>query len=601
VNHLVSILFVLFAAQQIPQLTDKVVVTASDIPESVATTPASVTVITKKEIDERQARDVADVLREVPGLQLAQSGSPGKQTSLFTRGAASTQTLVLWNGIEINNPNFSGYDWGRFSTAGVEQVEVVRGPFSALYGSEAMAGVVNVLTNPRKSGWQASVESGSHGWRNALFDGAFVGETTAGNLAFEKRDDDGFNPNDDFSQTSSTGSWTWRPSKTFSLGAAARHTSYDFGIPFNTNFLGDLIVPSLQRRQKGHETQLALPVSFTLGTVVNQLTLSNSKRSDDFSDPEDPYGFVASTTDSSRRRARFTSRFATGIGTIVGGAEYERLNVTDASNFGTNFQDGRRTNHSFFVEDRWSHEGFELSAGVRRDSFGRFGTETSPRLAFAFVSGGSKWRAAYGEGFRAPSIGELYFPFSGNPDLRAERSRTFEFGWDGGFADGILSATYFNNHYRDLIEFDPATFVNVNIGRVKSDGVELGFDHQVGANFHTALSYTYLHKNEDEDTGLRLLRRPKHSGSLFFGYRNGAVESSVVFLRNGEREDILPTFPYSRTTNGGYTNVNATMQWHMKRFVPFVRIENVRNAHYQEVLGYDAPSRRTIVGVKFGM
>src|SRR5207248_2646814 len=137
-----------------------------------------------------------------------------------------------------------------------------------------------------------------------------------------------------------------------------------------------------------------------------------------------------------------------------------------------------------------------------------------------------------------------YFPFSGNPDLRSERSRTYEFGWDGGFADGILSATYFNSTYRDLIEFDPATFVNVNLGRVKSDGVELGFDKRV-ANFHSAFSYTYLHKNEDESTGLRLLRRPKHSGSLFFGYRSGAIESGVTFLRSGEREDILPTFPYS--------------------------------------------------------
>lgn len=598
-NHLVSILFVLFAAQQAPHLSDSVVVTASDIPESVATTPAAVTVITRKDIDERQARDVGEVLREVPGLQLSQSGSPGKATSLFTRGAASTQTLVLWNGIEINNPDFSGYDWGRFSSAGVEQVEVVRGPFSALYGSEAMAGVVNVLTTPKTNGWHISVESGSHGWRNGIFDGSFVGETTEGTLAFEKREDDGFNPNDDFSQTTASGSWSWKPSKEFSIGGALRHATFDFGIPFNTNFIGDRLVPSPNRRESGNETQIAVPLSLTLGQFVNELTLSDSKRRDEFDDPDDPYGFVSSTADSTRRRARLTSHVATGIGTIVGGAEFERLNVTDASNFGTNFQDGRRTNHSFFVEDRWSHEGLELSAGVRRDSFGRFGSETSPRAAVAYVQGNSKWRAAYGEGFRAPSIGELYFPFSGNADLRAERSRTFELGWDGAIGQGILSATYFNSRYRDLIEFDPSTFVNVNIGRVRSDGVELGFDKRV-ANFHTALSYTYLHKNDDQDTGLRLLRRPKHSGSLFFGYRSGSLESGVTFLRSGERDDILPIAPYSRASNSGYTNVNLSLQWRWSSFSPFLKIENLRNAHYQEVLGYDAPSRRTIFGVKFG-
>ena len=145
-----------------PQTAVTIVVTASSLPETLGETPASVSVITRKDIDERAARDVADVLREVPGLVLARSGSPGKATSLFTRGAASTQTLVMWNGIVLNNPYFSGYDWGRFSTAGVEQIEVVRGPYSALYGSEAMAGVVNVLTTPRNSGLHGDFESGSH-------------------------------------------------------------------------------------------------------------------------------------------------------------------------------------------------------------------------------------------------------------------------------------------------------------------------------------------------------------------------------------------------------------------------------------------------------
>ena len=132
---------VLFAVPAFSQSTqpttinDQIVVTASSLPETLQSTPAAVTVITRKDIDERAANDVADVLREVPGLAISRTGSAGKATSLFTRGAASTQTLVLWNGIVLNNPYFSGYDWGRFSTAGVEQIEVVRGPYSALYGS----------------------------------------------------------------------------------------------------------------------------------------------------------------------------------------------------------------------------------------------------------------------------------------------------------------------------------------------------------------------------------------------------------------------------------------------------------------------------------
>ena len=233
---------------QQPTINDTVVVTASSLPETVQTTPASVTVITRKDIDERAANDVADVLREVPGLVLARSGSPGKATSLFTRGAASTQTLVMWNGIVLNNPYFSGYDWGRFSTAGVEQIEVVRGPFSALYGSEAMAGVVNVLTTPRTSGIHGDVESGSHGLRNAMLDASIANESLAAAGTYEHRTDDGFNPNDDFRQNSASGNVKWSLSDWFALGAAARHTSYNLGIPFNTNAAGTALVPSLDRR-----------------------------------------------------------------------------------------------------------------------------------------------------------------------------------------------------------------------------------------------------------------------------------------------------------------------------------------------------------------
>src|SRR5258706_4550058 len=287
-----SVLFAVPAFAQSTQpitINDQIVVTASSLPETLQTTPTSVTVITRKDIDERAARDVADVLREVPGLVLARSGSPGKATSLFTRGAASTQTLVMWNGIVLNNPYFSGYDWGRFSTSGVEQIEVVRGPFSALYGSEAMAGVVNVLTTPKSSGIHGDFESGSHGLRNAMVNGAFVSDslTAAGN--YEHRTDDGFNPNDDFHQNSASGNVKWSFSDAFSLGAAARHTSYNLGIPFNTNAAGTALVPSLDRRQNGTETQIAIPVSLTLGRFISDLTLSENHRKDDFHDPADPF------------------------------------------------------------------------------------------------------------------------------------------------------------------------------------------------------------------------------------------------------------------------------------------------------------------------
>src|SRR5205085_2541364 len=218
-----SLLLLIFLATT--RVQDQIVVTASALPETVESTPASVTVVTKDDIDKRAARDVADVLREVPGLTISRTGSPGRATSLFTRGAASTHTLVLWNGIEINNPYFAGYDWGRFSTAGVDQVEVVRGPFSALYGSDAVAGVVNVLTIPKSSGVRGDVEAGGHGLRNGAINGAYVGNGQLVSGSFERRNDDGFAPNDDFSQNSANLLWRWTSANHFSLGLTGRYTS----------------------------------------------------------------------------------------------------------------------------------------------------------------------------------------------------------------------------------------------------------------------------------------------------------------------------------------------------------------------------------------
>jgi vitamin B12 transporter len=596
----------LTAQPQQNNVGDTIVVTASGIPETAASTPAAVTVITRDEIEQQGARDVADALRQVPGLTLMRSGSPGKSTSLFSRGANSQQTLVLWNGIEINDPYFSGYDWGRFSTAGVEQVEVVRGPFSSLYGSEAMAGVVNVLTAPGKSGFHGAFEAGTHGLRNGILDGAYVTASSLLSGSLERRQDDGFDPNDDFAQTSANLFWRWSPLEHFSIGLAGRRTTYDLGIPFDLNATLTALVPSLQRRQSGNERQLAIPVRQTIGSFSYDLTLAESRRDDRFADPDDPFGTTSSDTTSRTRRARLTTRTSAGaLGTLVAGAEVERATVDDRTNFGPNFEDKNRSSRAFYVEDRWSHETaagghFELSAGLRHDHFSGFGNQTSPRVALAWVTSAGKWRAAYGSAFRAPSVGELYYPFSGNPDLEAESSRSLEAGYDAYLSkDTLLSVTAFTSSYRDLIVFDNATLVFGNVGRAKADGVELGASGRLTPALRVSASYTWLHKDDNEITGERLLRRPEHSGSLTFAWRSGNLDAALAVIHAGERVDVLPILPFTHVNNRAYTTADLNLGLHLGSITPFVRFENLRNERYQEVLGFQSPGRRTVVGIRF--
>lgn len=608
---LVSLFTILFAlplaaqAQQppVPTATDEIVVTASALPEELQSTPAAATVVTRAEIEQRAARDVAEVLREVPGVVISRSGSAGRATSLFTRGSNSNHTLVLWNGIEITNPYFAGYDWGRFSTVGVEQVEVVRGPYSALYGSDAVAGVVNVLTNPLKSELRASLEGGGHGLLNGNVAAAYVAGPATLSLAYETREDDGFARNDDFAQDSLSGTVRWKATSTLSLGLSARHTSYDLGIPTNTNANGDALVPSPSRRQDGNETQIAIPIEQTLGNFSYELTLAESRRDDRFVDPDDPFGLVETVTESSTRRARLATRLKTAsFGTLVAGGEYERAEVDDFTNFGANLDRNRRTEKSLFVEDRLTHTlnrgRLELSAGARWDHFDTFGSELSPRVAAAFIAGPGKIRAGYGEAFRAPAIGELYFPFFGNRELEAERSRSFELGYDHNLHRGPLSVTLFRADYDDLIVFDLVTNRFGNVGRANAQGVEVGIQQALTANFDASLSYTYT-ETEEEGADRPLARRPKHSGSLFVAYRIGAIHTNVSLLHQGARADVLPIFPYGRVTNEAYTTVDANVQYRLGRFTPFVKVENLLDEEYEEVLGYPSPRRRASVGLRF--
>lgn len=592
------------AQDPVVEARDEIIVTASAVPEPVGSTPAATTIITRSDLAAREARDISDVLREVPGLSVSRSGSAGKSTTLFTRGSNSTQTLVLWNGVKMNNPYFSGYDWGRFSTAGVERVEVVRGPFSALYGSDAMGGVVNILTTGARTGLLVNVQGGGNG----LFTGDLEENWKSGplslNAAYVHRVDDGFAANDDLKQDSANVGLHYDRGS-LQAGLEARYDRYALGVPFNLNAAASALVPSLVRRQNGDEWEIGLPITATVGRFQVKASLSDNRHLDDFVDPEDPFGSTFSSTRSSTYRGEWRAQTQTPVGLVIGGVEYEKAKVNDASNFGPSVDGHTRRATSYFLEDRYSRPltstaRLELSAGLRDDHFSSFGSELSPRLAAAIVSGSSKWRAGYGHAFRAPSIGELYFPFAGNAALDPERSRSFEAGFDHYFHRASASVTYFHNRFDNLIVFDNALFTFQNTGKAKTQGVELGVEGAISDHFRGGLSYTLLDTNQ-ADTGKSLLRRPRNSGSINVFYGLGDLSTGLVLIHGGDRADVLPVFPFSRALNKAYTTVDWTLQVRTRGVTPYVKIENITDKRYEEVLGYRSPGRRALVGLRFAL
>jgi vitamin B12 transporter len=585
-----------------PTIQQEIIVTASALPEELRETPVAATVITRKDIERREARDVVDVLREVPGLAVSRTGSPGKNTTLFIRGGSTKQALVLWNGVAMNNAYFSGYDFGQLSSAGIERVEVVRGPFSALYGSEAVSGVINVLTKPSTTGASLDVEGGEKSLFNAALSGALVSDRWVANGAIERRQDDGFAPNDDFTGNSVLGGATFLPNEHVLAGVQARYSSYDLGDPRTPNAASSAFVPSPHRREDGSQVQIAIPLTLQTARSAFELRLSENRRHDTFDDPEGPFGPEHSDVDASIHGARATARTSTSIGAITIGGEYERALVDSTSNFGGIDSRGR-TNQSAFVEDRLSHglgasSSFELTVGARHDDFGSFGSETSPRIAAAWIDHGHKLRASYGEGFRAPAIGELYFPFGGNVNLRAERSRNTEVGYEHFTPTGSFSATYFDADYTNLINFGPS-FQFENIAAARSRGVELGATRRYGP-VQLDLSYTWL-DTEDKATGEDLLRRPRHSGSVAIGYDATAYSAQLVIAYKGVRNDVTDLFPFGTVRNEAFTTADLTVHYQLGTLRPYVKLENLTDEKYEEVFGYPSGRRRAIVGVRYAI
>jgi vitamin B12 transporter len=588
--------------QSVPVVSEEIVVTASALSEAVETVPAAVTVITRREIDEREARDVSDVLREVPGLVVSRTGSPGKITSIFTRGSSSKQTLVLWNGVEMNNAYFSAYNFGQMSTAGVERVEIIRGPFSALHGADAVGGVINVISPQTRSGLVVDAESGERGLLSGVLSGSAVGERFASHAAIELRRDDGFAPNDDFESNTLVGGLTFTPRTTVSLGIQGRYSDYDLGSPRNVNADFTAFAPTPRHREDGREWQIAVPIRFDAGRIRYELHAAESRRDDDFIDPDAPFGGAFSDTESEIRTFRGSAQTVTSLGTITIGGEIEDSSAEHTDNFGLDVDRRDRSSRSLFAEDRLSLQtarsgSIELALGVRYDEYETFGSEISPRLAAAWIRGTRKWRAAYGEGFRAPAIGELYIPFFGNPDLGAETSRSFEVGLDQFFRGGRVSLTLFDSDYDNLIAFDAAESRFGNVDSASARGVEIGAERR-SERWIAGASYTWL-DTEDESLNVPLLRRPRHSGSLSLGYEPDPMGIHLVVAHTGERDDVTDLLPFGRVVNEANTVADLTLRYRVGAVTPYLKIENLWDEQYEEVFGYPSGGRRAIIGVRY--
>ena len=580
----------------------EVTVTATGIETEVDEAPTAVTVITRDEIDDAQADGVVDMLRRVPGLAVVGSGDAGKQTSVFTRGTGSNQTLVMLDGVRLNSAFFGGVDWSRLSTTGLRQVEVVRGPYSALWGADAVGGVINLRPQRASGGFNGRFfgEGGSDSWRRLEADLGWGGKSFDLYASGYDRQSDGEMENSDFSsrQFLLTAGFSFGERRS-RLGVMAQNVETETGIPFAVPG-----VPAPNRQQSGESTLIAVPFTWhigdrwTLEMVGSQIDATFS-----FADPDDAW-VTESSTDTTSTQARLASIHDLGSHAFSWGGEWRSDEVDDASNLGPNLEAERVEITSFFLQDVWNpSDSIRLLLGVRWDDADQWGSETSPRADLGWrLSDTVELRAGYGTAFRPPSIGELYYPLSGNPDLQAETSSSADVGLVSTSRNGASrwALTAFSTDLDNLIEFDFATYRNHNIGSASIRGAELSWTRSLGKRGASFIQATYL--DTEDDDGLPLLRRPEWSGSWTVqGKFSAHFSGDLTLLYVGARDDIDP-ITYERSRSPSYTTGDIALAYSLWDGVEVTgRVLNVLDKEYQEVLGYPAPGRRYLFGFRLGV
>jgi vitamin B12 transporter len=593
----------------LPEIT----ITATRISTSPANTSSSATVISGDAIARSQQPFVADVLRGEPGVNVAATGQPGSQTQVFLRGASPDGTLVLVDGIPVNNAFNNSFDFSTLPVNNIERIEILRGPQSTLYGSEALGGVINIVTKTGGGPPTGSLQAEYGSFNSLLTRGNFSASegkfSFSGDASFRSTDND--RTNSAYQGINFSGRLGYKFSDQFKASFLATYLKSKDGSP-NDIYTDD---PNDSLKNENYLVGLTLEAD-PFDWWNSKLTVSHSHERGIFDEPTPnpspfpPYFFGAysSATIAERNRVDFQNIFTLNEQNkiLVGGTFQD-----DSANYQDNYSNLDRTvdtESAYAQYDFMPVSRLTLTAGGRVDDSSAFGTHGTYQFGGRFTAPKTEtiFRANVGTGFRAPSISDLYYPdefgFHGNPNLKPEES----FGWDVGFEQPLLDekfhfgTTFFHNDYDNLIQF---SFVEPeNIGRARTFGLENFVSWTPLTNFTTRAAYTWL-DTEDLGTGAELVRRPQNSGNLDLDWKICArLEATGHALFTGSRTDNNYDNPNPNVppivTMDGYTKVDLGLNCRVtKNFSVYGRVENLLGEHYQEAYGFPALGRFFAAGV----
>ena len=583
---------------------EEVVVTATRIPTKLSAIGGSATVITADEIKAQQKLSVADLLRYTAGMSIGRNGGLGSAAFARVRGAESGQTLVLINGVKVNDLSGPGgeFNFANLMTDDVSRVEVLRGQQSSLYGTNAAEGVVSIKMGADDADGltaRAQLEAGAFSTYRAGGGVSFGGEQLSGTISVNRVESDGISAaaaedgnteQDGYETTSLMATATAKLSEQLSLTGFFRYADNELELDSFDWVMGFVDGDELE---KSTDQQIGFGATYDMldGRLSHALhyALSDVER-DNF-----VMGDLSFSAKSERRNLDYTALFeASDAVTLLAGAEMEKNEIqTESFGFWPSSLKGSADIDSLFTTVQWHGvEGLTVTGGARHDDHESFGGQTTFRISTAYdVTDGTTLRANWGEGFKAPTLFQLFSSY-GDPTLAPELSKGWEIGADQKLGEGTIGATYFERNSSNMVDFSFDTFTYANLGRTRAKGVEVTAFYPVGDALSLNANFTHL-TSKDRDTGLALLRRPQNTANLSVNWSpEGKLSGSFGVNHVGERQDVSGPL-------AAYTVVDIRTAYALNDSVDlFARVENLLDNTYQEVEGYGTAGRSVYAGVR---
>lgn len=624
-----SLISTLFSQEENNYRLSDVVVTANRTMTPGLEIASSYSIITGEELRSSNRPFLLDYLRDIEGISITQQGGTGKLTAVFTRGANSNHTLILIDGVKVNDPSSPNntYDLSSIQTDNIDRIELVRGPQSTLYGSEAIAGVINITT---RSGTESNniylnAEGGSNKFYkgsagiSGSFDkfyysaGAARIQTDGVSAANQKY---GNTELDGYENTTANAKLGYKFSDSFDADILYRYTKANTDLDQSLKIGDD---PNYTYDLDEHIFKGTLNASLFDSRWTQKLWAAVVDRKTTAEDlPDEFRPFDSSINIAAGKRITFGWQNSLAFfedHLLTAGIETEEeialssfYSEGEWGPFESEFPEQSVRTTGIYIQDQLNlNNEFFASVGFRYDEQEKYGGKFTYRIAPAyFVSGtGTKLKASVGTGFKSPTLFYLYDPFFGNPDLKPETS----LGWDAGIEQFLVSnrlsigVTYFNTKFEDMFNFDE-NFKTVNVDKAETNGLEFFASLTNFHKFRVNLNYTYTIA-EDLSDGVTeenktLIRRPEHQASLNVKYSPvSKLDLTVAARYVGEREDNdFSTWPSSRVILPNYTLVDIFVSYDFLDYLTiYGRVENLFDEDYEEVLYYGTLGRAGYVGL----